>query len=561
MEQASKPGSGWNSPQPALTLPGGRAVNPWMTLTALMFGFFMSLLDATIVNIALNDIRVSLKTDLTTSSWVLNSYSLVFAVLLVTMGRFADQFGRKRLFMIGMVLFSLGSLLCAIAPTIELLIFFRALQGIGAAALNPVSLAIITTVFPPAKRGGAIAAWGAAAGLAAAVGPVLGGILIENFDWRWIFYVNLPFCVVGLFMVYRFVPESRDPNATRAIDVLGFLTLSVGMFCLVFAIIEGNDWGWGSAGILGLFAASAFGLIAFFFVETRQAQPILDFSLFKLRSFTAANIVTFMFSVALQGAFLILVLYFITAQGYNELNAAYALIPIPLASFVVSAVSGRFGSKVDPRRLGALGMVLLAAGLLLLSTIDTDATYFDTTWRGILIGFGMGLCFTTFPTIVVSDVPRSKLGVASGAFNTFRQIGFTLGVAILISLYSGQVKDNATQARSESIALVQSNTALPAPVRQGIVTQLQDSANQGGRPTSTQPTAATGQPVNPAVTAVTDQIAAKFKKAQVDAYRITWFVAGLIAVLGLIPVFFTRVPQRIKDAQRQEQGDAPAVAV
>ena len=231
--------------EPTLTF-RGRPVNPWLVLVSLVFGFFMSLLDITIVNIAIPNIQSKLNTDLTTVTWVLNAYSLVFAMLLVTIGRFADQYGRKRIFMIGMVIFSIASLMCALAPTMESLlggraiywlIGFRAFQAIGAASLNPVSLAIIMAVFPPQRRGAAIGIWGALSGIAAAVGPVLGGFLVQNFDWRWIFFVNLPFCVIGLVMVTLFVPETRDPRTTRSIDVPGMLTLSAAMFCLVLAII------------------------------------------------------------------------------------------------------------------------------------------------------------------------------------------------------------------------------------------------------------------------------------------------------------------------------------
>jgi EmrB/QacA subfamily drug resistance transporter len=555
MEQQTKSevpaaGGGWNASQPAMTLPGGRAVNPWLTLVALMFGFFMSLLDATIVNIALSDIQAKLKTDLTTVSWVINAYSLVFTVLLVTTGRLADQFGRKRMFMIGMVLFSLGSLLCAVAPTIEWLIAFRALQAIGAAALNPVSLAIITAVFPPTKRGSAIAVWGASAGLAAALGPIIGGVLVQNFDWRWIFFVNLPFCVIGLFLVYRFVPESKNPHATTVIDIWGFLTLSAGLFCLVFAIIQGNDWGWTSVGILSLFAVAIVALVAFYFVEIRQSQPILDFKMFKVRSFSAGNIATFMFSMALQGAFLILVLYLINAQGYKQLDAAYALLPLPLSSFFVSAASGKLGSKFGIRRMAGLGMFVLCVGMFLLCTLNTDSGYIDVAWRCLIVGFGMGLCFTTFPSIVVSEVPRHQLGVASGAFNTFRQAGFVLGVAILISLFSGQIKDNVAQARTDAVALVKASPNVPDQVKNGFIASLQDPNNQG------RPASQGGQATSPAIAALGQQIETRFKKATVDAFTVTWFASGVFALLGLIPVFFLRTPK----ALRQEASEPGMVA-
>ena len=439
--------------QPMLMI-RGKPVNPWLVLISLVFGFFMSLLDITIVNIAIPSIQSSLNTNLTTVTWVLNAYSLVFAILLVTMGRFADQYGRKRLFMLGMIIFSLGSLLCALSPTmasltgwpaINWLIGFRAFQAIGAAALNPVSLAIIIAVFPRERRGAAIGVWGALSGLAAAAGPVLGGFLVQNFDWRWIFFVNLPFCIVGLIMVAIFVPETRELGTSKKLDPLGLLTLSIAIFCLVLGIIQGNDWGWTSTPVLSLFAGSIVAIILFFIVESRVSEPIVDFSLFKIRSFSASSVSIFLFGIAIQGAFLLLVLYFIDAQGYTQLDAAYAIIPIPLASFVVSVFSGAFSQRISPRVSGIAGMALLAIGFFALATLNVNATWLDTTWRGIIIGAGMGLCFQSFPNMALSEIPRAKLGVGSGVFNTFRQIGFVLGVAILISLFVGQIQDECTE--------------------------------------------------------------------------------------------------------------------
>ncbi len=539
---------GWDAPQAPLTLPNGRAVNQWLVLASLMFGFFMALLDATVVNIAIPNIQKSLNTDLATVSWVSNAYNLAFAVLLVTAGRFADQFGRKRLFMIGMVLFSLGSLLCALAPTIGWLIGFRALQAIGAAALTPVSLAILIVVFPPQQRGAAIGIWGAASGLAAAAGPVLGGFLVQNFGWPWIFFVNLPFCIVGLFMVYTFVPETRDQHASKRLDLLGLFTLTAGLVCLVLAIIQGNDWGWTSAEILGLFAGSVVGLILFFVVENRQEQPIFDFSLFRIRSFSAANITMFMFGVAIQGAFLILVLYFIIAQGKSALDAAYAIIPLPLASFVVSAISsGVSGKLVSPRVLGIIGMSLLTIGFYLFSILSLDAGYWDTAWRGMIIGAGMGLTFTSLPNTVLAEVPRRKLGVGSGAFNTFRQIGFALGVAILISLLTGQISDNVAAAKTRVVAIVQADTKLPQQLRDTIVTNIQNASGQSSANSFDLTTIAdripNGQSLKPELANLNIQIAAQFKQGILDAFTLTWLVAAIVALAGLIPAFFTHAPE------------------
>lgn len=532
--------------------PTSRRFNPWWAMVALMFGLFMALLDVTIVNIALTDIQTRLNTDLTTVSWVLNAYNLGFAVLLITMGRFADQFGRKRIFMLGMAIFSIGSFLCAISPSIGWLIGFRAFQSIGAASINPVSLAIITNLFPREKRGAAIGIWGAMAGLATAVGPLLGGFLVQNFDWRWIFYVNLPFCLIGLAMVYFLVPESRDEGSSHKIDVPGLLALSIAMFCLVLAIIQGNPWGWTSLPILALFGATIVALALFVLVELRQEEPIIDFSLFKIRSFTVTNLSIFLFGIAIQGAFLILVLYFMNARGDDPLQAAYATLPIPLASLVVSAISSRISNLISPKIMGIVGIVLLAIGLSFLYLLPLNATYFDTAWRGVLIGIGVGLCFTSFPNISLSEVPRNKLGVGSGIFNTFRQLGFTLGVAILISLFSGRVGDNVKQAKINSIAIVQADKKLPPPLSAGIVSGLrsssQSSVSGNGSGNSSQfnlPALAdripNGQFLKPELANLQTQISNEFQTAITDAFKFTWATSAIVAVLALIPAFLTPV--------------------
>lgn len=561
--EQGQPAGNWGGPPPVLTLPNGKVVNPWLVLLSIVFGFFMSLLDATITNIALTSIQTDLKADLPTVSWVINAYSLTFAALLVTMGRFADQFGRKRVFMIGMVVFSVGSLLCAVSPSIEFLIAFRVLQAVGAAALNSVSLAIILGVFPKEKRGAAIGIWGALAGLAAAVGPVLGGVLLDlgkgNLEWRWIFYVNLPFCIVGLLLIARNVPEMKDLNASKRIDLWGLMTLTAGMFCLSLALIEGNDWNWGSVAIIGLFVAAVVFLVLFYIVETRQQQPILDFALFRIRSFTAANIVIIMFSICLQGAFLMLVLYFINAVGDAPLDAAYAVIPLPLASFVVSAAASRLGNKVSPKAMAIACMVILGIGMLSLYTIGTDASYVDLLWRQILIGIGMALGFNSLPNMALSEVPRPKLGVASGAFNTFRQFGFVLGVAILISLFTGQVQSNVNDAKARAINDVNVAQGLPPQAKTTIISSLQNAnygASRGGSNNTT-----SNQYSN---TPLGKQISSEFKKATVDAFRVVWFAASMFAIFGIIPALFTHAVKHEtgpgKETTTAEEAEAAAAA-
>ncbi|QBD76716.1 DHA2 family efflux MFS transporter permease subunit [Ktedonosporobacter rubrisoli] len=568
----TSPGQG---EQFTFTLRNGKIANPWLALGALMFGFFMALLDVTIVNIALSDIASKLNTDLTTATWVLNAYSLVFAVLLVSIGRFADQFGRKLIFMAGMVVFSLGSLLCALAPSIGVLIAARAFQAIGAAALNPISLAIIISIFPPQKRGAAISVWGAAAGIASAVGPVLGGFLVQNFDWRAIFFVNIPFCIIGLIMVALFVPETRQINGSKGIDLPGLLVLSIAMFCLVLAIMQGNAWGWGSLTVLALLAATLVGLVLFVFIETRQKDPIVDFSLFKIRSFTASNISMFLFGVAIQGAFLMMVLYYINAQGNDQLNAAYAILPIPLTSFVVSLLSGAFSRFLNPRIMGTVGLAALTIGFILTFLTNADTSYLDMAWRLTFLGIGMGLGFQNFPTFALSDIPRTKLGVGSGIFNTFRQIGFALGVAILIAIFTSQIMPNIDQARENSVQIVSQDSKLPPQLRSSIIEGLKRSS--ASTPASAEDASSSssnrasfdlskladkipgpaGQALKPELRSLNDSIAHQFKEGIINDFRLTWLVSAIFAAIGTIVSLIT-ASERRKPAQ-DTQSEPPLV--
>ncbi len=454
-------GGATHAPSPEVTV-RAKPVKPWLVLTAVLFGFVMAMLDTTIMNIAIPSIQTGLSADLLSISWVLNAYNLMYAILLITVGRFADQYGRKRLLLIAMLLFSLGSLGCALAqacghisgtPAMSWLIGFRALQGVGAAGLTPVSLAIMMVVFPRQKRGAALGVWGAVGGMGAAFGPIIGGFLVQTFDWRWIFLVNLPICTVGIVLTLLFVPETRDPSVSKHIDVPGLLTLTMTIFSLVLATIEGNEWGWSSVPILSLFGAAVGGVILFVLVEVWQREPLVDLSLFKAWSFTGTNITVLLFGIELQGATLIAVLYFTNALGYSQLHAAYALLPIALASFVASLLAGKLSSKVTPSLMCLAGMALLAIGLGLLGLLSPLASFLDIAWRGLLMGGGIGLAFQSLPILSLSQVPHAKLGVGSGVFNTFRLIGSVLGVAILVSVLAGQLHTNQEQAYPTAGAL------------------------------------------------------------------------------------------------------------
>lgn len=450
-----------HAPSPEATV-RAKPMNPWLVLTAVLFGFVMAVLDTTIMNIAIPSIQTSLSADLLSISWVLNTYNLMYAVLLITVGRFADQYGRKRLLLIAMILFSLGSLGCALAqacgrisgtPAISWLIGFRALQGVGAAGLTPVSLAIMMAVFPGHKRGAALGVWGAVAGMGAACGPIIGGLLVQALDWRWIFLINLPIGAVGIVLTLLFVPETRAPSVSRRIDVPGLLTLTMAIVCLAVAILEGHAWGWSSVPILSLFGAAVGSMILFVLVEAWQHEPLVDLSLFKVGSFTATNITALLFGIAFQGATLIVVLYFTNALGYSQLQAAYALLPLALASFVTSLLAGKLSNKVTPSLMCLAGMTLVAIGLGLLGLLSPLPSFLAIACCGLVMGGGIGLAFQSLTILSLSQVPHAKLGVGSGVFNTFRLLGSVLGVAILVSVLTGQLHTNLEQVYRTAGAL------------------------------------------------------------------------------------------------------------
>lgn len=432
-----------------------KPVRPWLVLASLTFGFFMPMLDETIVNVAITTIQKGLKTDLSLVGWVLSGYSLTFAILLITMGRFADQYGWKRLFLLGMMSFGLGSLGCAFSPifgnisgipAIDWLIGFRVLQAVGAAATTATDLPIIIAVFPPQFRGAAIGIWGASAGLAAAIGPVLGGFLLYNFGWPWIFLINLPICATGLVLVTLFVPEKNNIEASKHIDGLGIITLTAAILCLGLAINQGNNWGWNSLPLQSLIGTAFVSLILFVLVELIQREPMIDFRMFKIPSFLGTNVATFLFFIALQGVFLLFVLYFNAVMGYNQLYVAYALMPIPLATFVISVLVGALGDKFNPHMLHFTGLLLIALGFGFMSMLRPHPLYLDIFWRGVLIGVGMGMVFQSQGNLVLTEVPEEKQGVGNGVFNTFQQIGASLGVTFLLSLITGQLHVPLEQA-------------------------------------------------------------------------------------------------------------------
>ena len=409
----------------------------WRIWAVAMVGLFMALIDITIVNITIPTLERELDAGVDTVSWVLNSYNIVFAVVLVSMGRLADQFGRKRFFLVGLSIFTVGSLLCGIAGSIDQLIAFRALQGLGAGVLAPLALALTTLIFPPQQRGLALALLAVVANAAAAIGPPLGGLLLEVASWHWIFLVNVPIGLVGIVMAARVMPETYDLEAGRRIDMVGMVLLGGAVLALAYGLVEANDRGWGSGEIVGLFAAAALLTAAFAASQRYGRFPMLTSALVRNRQFVGASCAFVLFAVGVMGQLFLGVLLFTDVWGYSALEASLAITPVALVGLLVAPVVGRFADRVPPRVLGIPALVVMVAGLLWFGQAPAEAHYVEVIGPLLLTGAAMGAAFPAINVGAMGSVRGQELGLGSGIVNMARQLGFALGVAILVAVLEG----------------------------------------------------------------------------------------------------------------------------
>jgi len=403
----------------------------WWTLAAVAFGLFMIMLDNTVVNVALPSIERDLHVSISSLEWVVTAYALTFAALLITGGKLGDLFGRRRIFIVGIAIFTLSSLACGLAPSSGFLIGARAVQGVGAALMNPASLSIITATFPPRERGQAIGIWAGVSAMALAIGPLVGGLIVENINWNWIFFINVPVGVVGIIVSQLVIKESRDTSHEQSIDLPGLVTSSAGLFALTYALIEGNRHGWGSPEIMGLFVAAAVLLTAFVLVEHRQRLPMLDLSLFKSGSFTGANIVAMLVSLGMFGVFLFVSLYIQNILGWSPTQAGASFLPMTILIILVAPLAGRASDRIGSRWLMGAGMTLVGTSLLLYQRVGLESTFWTLLPAMLLGGVGMAMTMSPMTAAAMSSVPVDKAGVGSGVLNSFRQLGGSLGIALM----------------------------------------------------------------------------------------------------------------------------------
>src|SRR5947209_7000579 len=505
--------------------------NPWAVLVVVSLGFFMTLLDLTIVNIASPDMSNRLHASLDDVLWVLNAYALVLAVLVITAGRLGDLLGPRTMFVAGIAVFTVASAACGFAPSPAWLIAFRAVQGIGAAMLMPQTLAIVTMTFPPERRGAAFGIWGAVAGLATIAGPTLGGLLVTAFDWRWIFFVNLPIGAAVLAVTFFIIPGFQ-PGRRHRFDILGVALASLALLAICYGLVEGQRYGWGTVtSFISIPLILAVGVVllgAFGWVEKarQDREPLVPFVLFRSRNFTLMNWVSGTLSIGMLGIFLPFTIYLQSALGFSALKAGLTMAPSSVVMIILAPILGRLTDKIGGKYILMTGLTLFAVGMGWAVLIATPySAWYDFLAPMVVAGLGMGATFPPMTTTAMSEVDPRMAGAASGVLNTTRQVGSVIGTAAV-----GALLQNRLVAALTSQATIKS-AALPAAARAPFVNGFRRSASGGllsGGPSGSAPGGAPGG--SPALAAQLHRLGAEvFSTGYVLAMR--WTMVMPIAVV------------------------------
>jgi len=426
----------------------------WWTLAAVSFGLFMIMLDNTIVNVALPSIQSSLHLKISELEWVVTGYALTFGALMLTGGKLADLLGRRRVFVAGLVIFTLSSLWCGLAGSASMLIAARVVQGIGAALMNPATLSIITVTFAPRQRGTAIGIWAGVSALALAIGPLVGGLITEHINWNWIFYINVPVGAVGILAAFAFIDESRDTSHEQRPDVPGLLTSALGLFALSYALIEANNYGWTSGRILGSFAVAAVALVAFVLLELHQRLPMLELALFRNRGFAGANSVMLLVGLAMFGVFFYVSLYVQQILGYSPVQAGASFLPWTMLIILLAPQAGRLSDRIGPRPLVSFGMVVLAGSLVWFSQLGLHESFWSLLPGMLLGGVGMSAAMAPVTAAAMSSVRPDKAGVGSAVLNSMRQVGGSLGIALMGAIVAAGVSNGLAAGDARPVAFM-----------------------------------------------------------------------------------------------------------
>jgi EmrB/QacA subfamily drug resistance transporter len=446
----------------------------WRIFGVMMIGWAMSLLDVSIVNISIPELQDEMSTDVGTVTWVINAYNIVFAVLLVSMGRLADQFGRRKFFILGLTVFTIGSALCAAAWSVEWLIGFRVLQGAGAGILAPLGFAMTVLVFPPQQRGFGLALIAVVALVSSAAGPVLGGTLIEIASWHWIFLINIPFGILGVILAWRWWPETWDLSAAgKEVDVRGMLLLGGAVLFLTMALVEANPFGGDLPLWLSLMQGAILLGVLFFWWERRAPDPMITPGLLANKQFRNANIGMLFFAAGAIGSLLLLSLVFVNLWGYSELEAGLGILPIPLCGLLAWPFVGKAADTRPPGELAKPALLLMGAGMLWVSFLPSTS---DDAWAYIrilpgllMIGAGMGIGFPSLNVGAMGAVTGQELGLASGVLNTARQLGAAIGVAILIATFGGALHAHMSWFADDEIEDIVDDYDMPKPMADQVI--------------------------------------------------------------------------------------------
>ncbi|MFL5912343.1 MAG: MFS transporter [Gaiellaceae bacterium] len=426
----------------------------WWTLAAVSFGLFMIMLDNTIVNVALPTLQKSLHLKVSELEWVVTGYALTFGALMLTGGKLADLFGRRLIFVVGLAIFTLSSLGCGLAGSASVLIGARVVQGVGAALMNPSTLSIITVTFPPRQRGTAIGIWAGVSALALAIGPLAGGVITEHINWNWIFFINVPIGAIAIVAAFAFIEESRDTSLVQRPDVPGLFSSALGLFALSYALIEANTYGWTSGRILGAFGVAAVSLAAFVLLERHQRLPMLDLSLFRNRGFSGANGVMLLVGLAMFGVFFYVSLYLQQVLGYSPTQAGASFLPWTLLIILLAPHAGRLSDRFGPRPFVSSGMAIVAVSLFLFSRMGAHTTWWGLLPAMILGGVGMSAAMAPTTAAAMASVRADKAGVGSAVLNSMRQVGGSLGIAVMGAIVASGISSSLASHHSQADAFV-----------------------------------------------------------------------------------------------------------
>ncbi len=442
----------------------------WFTLATLCLSLLIIVMDNTILNVAIPSLVSELGATNSQLQWIVDGYTLVFAGLLLTTGSLGDKFGRKRALRVGIVIFGIGSVLSALSTSASQLIATRSLMGVGGALIMPSTLSILTNVFrDPRERGRAIAIWAGFSGLGVALGPVIGGVLLEHFSWSSVFWVNLPIGATALIAGHFFVPETKDRNAPR-LDPVGAVLSIVGLGSTLFGIIEGPSKGWTSTEVLGAFVVGGLAIASFVTWERRSDHPMLDLSFFKNPRFTAANTAVTLTFFALFGSLFLMTQYWQFVHGYSPLQAGVRLIPYAMTMMFTAPMSARLVERLGTKRVVTLGLSIISMSMLVLSTLHADSSYPRVIGNMMVMAVGMGLTMAPATESVMGSLPRAKAGVGSAVNDTTRQVGGAMGVAVIGSLvasvYAGKIDEVAARFGLTGQALSNARGSLGAALGQ-----------------------------------------------------------------------------------------------